>query len=134
MNKFSAIISLLLLAVMSSATANTTSTGNDTSLSNKWRIEVSEGAKSTGTMVFRITPKDQAAMEVRVDIEDGTRENKVAVRIRDAFREQLPKKAFHIERDDGEDVLVKKKHKTPRFALSLVSSNVKAVRINIDKE
>lgn len=134
MNKIIAIISVLLFAIISTVTANTTSTGNDTSLSNKWRIEVSEGAKSTGTMVFRITPKGQPALEVRVDVEDGTRENKVAVRIRDAFREQLPKDAFHMERDDGEDVLVKRKLKTPRFALSLVSSNVKAVRIRIDKE
>ncbi|MCF6263272.1 MAG: hypothetical protein L3J24_06770 [Xanthomonadales bacterium] len=133
MNKIFTIIGFVLFAVLP-ATANTTSTGNDTSLSNKWRIEVSEGAKSTGTMVFRITPKEQPAVEVRVDIEGGTRENKVAVRIRDAFRAQLPKKAFHIERDDGEDVLVKKRHKAPRFALSLVSSNVKAVRIHIEKE
>ncbi|MCF6226858.1 MAG: hypothetical protein L3J22_11245 [Xanthomonadales bacterium] len=133
MNKIFIIIGFLLLAVLP-ATANTTSTGNDTSLSNKWWIEVSEDAKSTGTMVFRITPKEQPAVEVRVDIEGGTRENKVAVRIRDAFRAQLPKKAFHIERDDGEDVLVKKRGKTPRFALFLVSSNVKAVRIHIKKE
>ncbi len=133
MNKIFTVIGFLLFTVMP-ATANTTSTGNDTSLSNKWRIEVSEGAKSTGTMIFHITPKDQPTIVLSVDIEDGTRENKVAVRIRDAFREQLSKKAFHIERDDGEDVLVKKRHKAPRFALSLVSSNVKAVRIHIQKE
>ena len=28
------------------------------SYSNKWRIEVSESAKSDGTMLFRMTPKE----------------------------------------------------------------------------
>lgn len=103
-------------------------------LSNKWRIEVSEGAKSSGVMVFRVSPKGQAAIDVRVHINDGLRENMVAVAIRDAFRKQLPADGYHIERDDGEDVLVKRRGNTPRFGLDLISSDVKAVRINLDKE
>jgi len=44
-------------------------------------------------MVFHITPKDQPTIELRVDIEDGYPGKQVAVRIRDAFREQLSKKS-----------------------------------------
>lgn len=103
-------------------------------LSNKWRIEVSEGAKSSGVMVFRVSPKGQPAIDVTVHINDGLRENMVAQAIKDAFREQLPSDGYHVERDDGEDVLVKRRRNTPRFGLDLISSDVKAVRINLDKE
>lgn len=102
--------------------------------SNKWRIEVSEGAKSSGAMVFRVSPEGQPAIDVTVHINDGLRENMVALAIKDAFRKQLPRDGYHIERDDGEDVLVKRRGNTPRFGLDLISSDVKAVRINLDKE
>ncbi len=103
-------------------------------VSNKWRIEVSEGAKSDGVMLFRVSPKGQSAIDIRVHINDGLRENMVAEAIKNAFRKQLPSDGYHIERDDGEDVLVKRRRNTPRFGLDLISSDVKAVRINLDKE
>ena len=103
------------------------------SYSNKWRIEVSEGAKSDGTMLFRVTPKDGTPIEVTVSIKDGRGENNIAKDIRDAFKATLDKKAFHTETDDGEDVLLKKR-KGPDFALVLVESTVEATRLNIEKE
>jgi hypothetical protein len=105
----------------------------DLKLSNKWRVEVSEGAKSDGTILFRVTPKDGQPMDVPVAIKDGTGENQVARTIRDAFRATLDKDAFHSETDDGEDVLLKKR-KGPSFELTLVESTVKATRINVEKE
>jgi hypothetical protein len=102
--------------------------------SNKWRIEVSEGANSDGEIVFQVTPEGGEAIEVRVAVEDGTRENKVARTISDAFESQLPSDDYHVEVDDGEDVLVKKKRGAENFDLSLVSSTVKSVRIDIEKE
>ena len=121
----------ILIFVLLSAVA---SLCHSAGLSNKWRIEVSEGAKSDGVLHFRVTPEGESAIDVRAQIKDGTRENRVAVAIKKAFRAQLPEKAFHVERDDGEDVLVKRRHGAPRFALELISSDVKAVRINLDKE
>ena len=102
--------------------------------SNKWRIEVSEGANSDGEIVFNVTPDDGEAIEVRVAVKDGTRENKVARTISDAFESQLPSDDYHVEVDDGEDVLVKKKRGAENFDLNLVSSTVKSVRIDIEKE
>ena len=103
------------------------------SLSNKWRVEVSESAKSDGTILFRVTPKDGTPVEVTVSIKDGRGENNIAKDIRDAFKAALDPKSFHTETDDGEDVLLKKK-KGPDFALVLVESTVEAVRLNIEKE
>ena len=101
--------------------------------SNKWRIEVSEGANSDGTMTFRVTPKDGTATDVSVAIKNGRSENHVAGDIRDALKAGLDAKAFKVEKDDGEDVLVKKRSGKD-FALVMVESTVKSVRINIEKE
>jgi len=105
----------------------------DLKLSNKWRVEVSEGAKSDGTILFRVTPKDGQPVEVPVAIKDGTSENHVARTIRDAFRATLDQEEFYSETDDGEDVLLKKR-KGPDFELKLVESTVKATRVKVGKE
>ncbi len=103
-------------------------------LSNKWRIQISEGAKSDGELRFLISPKDGTPLEVAVEIKDGRWENGIAKDIRDRLRQALDAKAFHVEVDDGEDVLVKKRGKAPRFEVRLLESTVKATRIGIDKE
>jgi len=102
--------------------------------SNKWRIEVSEGANSDGEFVFRLTPKDGTAQVITVAVEDGTRENRVAQAIEGAFEEQLDDGHYRVEVDDGEDVLVKKRLGAPRFALEVVSSTVRSVRIRLQRE
>jgi hypothetical protein len=109
------------------------SLAEDLKLSNKWRVEVSETARSDGNIVFRVTPKDGTPTDVTVAIKDGRGENNIADDIRDAFRTTLDKAEFHSETDDGEDVLLKKR-KGPNFELKLVESTVKATRINVEKE
>ena len=47
---------------------------------------------------------------------------------------QLPKDGYHVERDDGEDVLVKKKRGAANFDLEITSNSVKGVRINPEHE
>jgi hypothetical protein len=105
-----------------------------TSFSNKWRMEISGNSKSAGSIVLRITPKGGASITAEVAIADKKGENDVAKALVKGLQAQLDKKAFHIERDDGEDVLVKKKGRTPDFALQLVSSSVEHTRIHIEKE
>ena len=102
--------------------------------SNKWRIEVREGANSDGGIVFRVEPVGGQPMEVRVAVKDGTRENAVARTIRDAMEAQLPKDGYHVEVDDGEDVLVKAKGGAGDFDLNLIDNTVKSVRIDLDRE
>jgi len=103
-------------------------------LSNKWRIEVSGGANSDGTMLFRVTPDKGTPVDVTVPIKDGRGENNVAQDIKAMMKKTLDPKTYHVEVDDGEDVLVKKKWKSPNFALVLVESTVKGSKIRIKKE
>jgi hypothetical protein len=103
------------------------------SYSNRWRLEVSEGADNDGIMHFRLTPKDGTPVDVTVKLKDGRGEDGCARDIRDAFKAALDKKIYKIEIDDSEDVLVKKR-KGPEFAIELVESTVKGTRVNIDRE
>lgn len=102
--------------------------------SNKWRIQCSEGARATGEILFRFTPRGGTPFDVKVGIPKGTGENAVARLIRDTFKRTLDAKRYHVEVDDGEDVLVKRKGGAPDFDLEVVSNSVKAVRINLDRE
>jgi hypothetical protein len=101
--------------------------------SNKWRIEVREGANNDGVARFRLTPKGEAATEVTVNVKDGRSENGVASDVRDAFKAALDKKRFHVEIDDGEDVLVKKKG-GPDFSIELLESTLKGTRFDLERE
>ena len=56
-------------------------------LSNKWRIEVSEGANSDGNIVFRVTPDQGTPTDVTIAIKDGRGENNVASDISDGTQE-----------------------------------------------
>jgi hypothetical protein len=101
--------------------------------SNRWRLEVSEGANNDGVMHFRITPKGGAAIDIPVALKKGRGEDGCARDIRDTFKKTLDKNVFKVEVDDGEDVLVKVR-KGPHVAIELVESTVKGTRVNLDLE
>ena len=101
--------------------------------SNKWRVEVSEGANNEGVIRFRFTPKDGTAFEIPVNLKEGRGEDGVARDIRDTFKKSLDKNAYKVEVDDGEDVLVKVR-KGPVVAIEIAEQTVKGTRINIDVE
>ncbi len=101
--------------------------------SNKWRIEVSGGANSDGTITLTVTPIGYEIITVEIPVTDGKGENAVASTIRKTLKEKLGK-GFKVELDDGEDVLVKKRDRTPNFELTLVESTVQGVRLNLQHE
>src|SRR5262245_25896657 len=76
--------------------------------SNKWRMQVSEGANNDGVMNFRLTPKGGTPIDIPVALKKGRGEDGCARDIRDAFKKALDKNVYKVEVDDGEDVLVKK--------------------------
>lgn len=133
MVKFDARRLLPVIAAAAVLIAGGPALAEDLKLSNKWRVEVSEGANTAGTILFRVTPKDGQPVDVTVAIKEGRGENGVAQDIRDAFRATLDKDAYHAETDDGEDVLLKKK-KGPDFELKFVESDIKGTRVNVEKE
>lgn len=102
-------------------------------LSNKWRLEFSGAAESAGTIVLEIQPKGQAPVQVTTSIERNDGENRVARKLKTAIDRQAGA-WVDAELDDGEDVLVKRRLFKPRVAVRLVSSTVKDVRINLDRE
>jgi hypothetical protein len=102
--------------------------------SNKWRLEFSGGADSDGAIVFRISPEGGAPIEATVDITKGTSENNVAKAVVKSLKAQLPKDGYHVERDDGEDVLVKKRRGAANFDVEIVANGVEGVRIKPERK
>lgn len=102
--------------------------------SNKWRLEFSGKANSDGTIVITLTPIDGEPITAEVAVKDNTGENGVARTVVKGLKAQLSKDMFKIERDDGEDVLIKKRHGTENFDLEIVSNSVDGVRIKPEHE
>ncbi len=121
-----AIASSFMLAALAFADAAPTS--------NKWRIELSGQALTTGDLVFRVTPRQGEATDISVNVRSGRAENNVAKDVRDALAAKLSPERFTVEVDDGEDILVKKKDGQPDFALELIEANVQNVSIKVEGE
>ena len=102
--------------------------------SNKWRLEFSGGARSAGTIVLELTAPGEEPKQATVEIAAGTSENMVAKAVVVALRAQSTGERFSAERDDGEDVLIKKKYGEPDFMVAVVSNTVEGVRIHVERE
>jgi hypothetical protein len=113
---------------------STTSLSAGIGTSNKWRLQFSGGANSDGVITMKFTPKKGEPTVAEIPIKKGAGENSVAKAVVTALRAQLPKDQYYIERDDGEDVLVKRRLGGVYFGYELLSNTVKGVRINPDKE
>jgi hypothetical protein len=102
--------------------------------SNKWRLQFSGKANSDGEIVLHLTAPNEQPFVAHIAVKDNTGENGVAKTVVKALKVQLPEDRFHIERDDGEDVLIKKRRGTPDFDVEIVSNTVDGVHINPDRE
>lgn len=101
--------------------------------SNKWRLEVSEGANSDGVIVVEVLPQGGAAVDISIQIKDGSGENHIAHEIKHALEQQLGD-GYHVEIDDGEDVLVKSKSGTPHFEMIIKQKTATGVRLHLQRE
>jgi phage tail sheath gpL-like len=101
--------------------------------SNKWRLEFSGAAESDGEIVLVVTPVGGTPIEVTTTVKKSDGENRIAARVRDALKAAI-KADYSVSRDDGEDVLVKRRMGRPNFEIALVRNTVKSVRINFDRE
>jgi len=101
---------------------------------NKWRIEFDNHAKSAGELVLRFTPeKGGTPIDVTTQFADGVGENQSADILRKSLKAQLGK-AYNIDVDDGEDVLIKRKGKTPKFEITVVSNTVENLKVEVQKD
>jgi hypothetical protein len=101
--------------------------------SNKWRIVVDGSTRSGGTVVLRIAPVGGAAQDVTIQVPERTSENQVAKIVTRELKAALGK-AIHVERDDFEDVLLKRRGKTPDFEVTLVSSSLTGTSFRFRRE
>jgi hypothetical protein len=101
--------------------------------SNKWRIELDSSTDNDGSITFRIAPVGGTPIDVETKIPARTGENRAAQLIRDSLRASLGK-GYHVEVDDGEDVLIKRRGDTPSFEVTLVSSSLTGLEVEIERE
>jgi hypothetical protein len=120
-------------AAATTATAAATGTAAAPKVSNKWRLAVDGRASADGSIVLRLTPKDGVATEVTTAIRKGTSENDIARQLVKQLKSSVGKQ-YHVERDDFEDVLVKKKMGQADFAFELVSSSLPGVNLKFERE
>ncbi len=100
---------------------------------NKWRLEFSGNAEAPGTLVIAITPAKGEPVKVDIGIARRLSENRVARTVARVLRDALGD-GYHVERDDGEDVLIKRRLGTDKFEVTIVSNTVPGVRVNVDPE
>lgn len=101
--------------------------------SNNWRIEFDERAKSDGTISFRVWPREGSPLQVDVAVIKGQSENHIAAAARGAFSLALGK-PYHVEVDDGEDLLIKARHGTGDFGLQLLGNTARDVDVKLRRE
>jgi hypothetical protein len=100
---------------------------------SKWRVEFDSHADNDGTLTLRIAPEGGAPVDVETKITAKSGADKVANTMRDSLRVSLGK-GYHVETDDGEDVVIKREGKTPKFEVTLASSTLTGLDVKIKKE
>lgn len=125
MNRVTRASTLLLLALVAGVAQAVPS--------NKWRLEFSGAAESDGEMVFAVTPDGGVPQEVTVIVGRADGENQIADKATQALTVAVGQD-YHVERDDGEDVLLKRRDGAGLFEVRLVRNTVQAVRVKFDPE
>ena len=100
---------------------------------NKWRLEFSGNAESSGRIVLELAPAEGDPIRATIDVPKGRGENDIARDVRDALQAQAGKR-YNVETDDGEDVLVKKHKGERNFVITIVENSVQGVKIDVDAE
>lgn len=100
---------------------------------NKWRLEFSGNAESAGEVTLALAPEGEAAVIVTVPIAEDTRENDIASAVANQLRLRVGD-TYQVERDDGEDVLVKRRTGEKKFSVGLVDNTVEGLSLALDRE
>jgi len=101
--------------------------------SNKWRIKLNHRADNEGAIVLRVAPMDGTPIDVETKVPANTGENHIAKLIRDALKATLGE-GYHVETDDGEDVVIGREGKTPKFEVTLAGTTLTGLDVKIKKE
>lgn len=99
----------------------------------KWRIQFDDRPDNDGTITFRITPEGGTPVDVETKITTRSSPNKVADTVSDSLKVTLGE-GYHVETDDGEDVIIKRRGDTPKFEVTLASSSLTGLQVKIKRE
>jgi hypothetical protein len=121
---------LALLATIGLATIATIAQADPT---GKWRIEFGDRADNNGVLTLRVSPEGGAPVDVETTIPAKSGPDRVARTVRDSLRVSLGD-GYHVETDDGEDVVIKRRGKTPKFELTLANSTLTGLQVKINRE
>jgi len=97
---------------------------------SKWRVKFDHWAEADGELVLRIAPLNGTPIDVSTRIAKNTTENNAAQLVTGALKAQLGN-GYKVEVDDGEDIVIKKSGKTPKFEVSVLSSSVTGLNVKI---
>ena len=100
---------------------------------SKWRIVFNHRADNDGVITFRVAPAGKEAIDVETKIPRDTSENHAAQILRDSMKASLGK-GYHVEVDDGEDVLIKRRGDTPKFVVTMVTSSLTGLEVKVKKD
>jgi hypothetical protein len=99
----------------------------------KWRLEFGSHADNDGTLTLRIAPEGGAPVDVETKVTANSGAGKVAKAVSDSLKVSLGD-GYHVETDDGEDVVIKREGKTPKFEVTLAGSTLTGLKVTIRKE
>ena len=84
--------------------------------------------------MLQFKPRGGYAFEIEVSVTAGTRENDIARRIRDVQRAELPRDAYEVEVDNGEEVAIEAGKGTGEYNVALLSTTAQGVEFEIEKK
>ena len=101
--------------------------------SGKWRIEFGSHADNDGVITFHVSPEGGTPVDVETRIVARSGADSVARSVRDSLKVSLGE-GYDVETDDGEDVVVSRKGKTPKFEVTLANSSLTGLEVKIGRE
>jgi len=99
-----------------------------------WRVTFDGSTEVEAKIGLRIAPLEATPIDVEITIPAQTSENKVADLVRDGLKKTLGTKDFRVGVDDGESVIVKKRGKTKKFELTMLTPPINGLGVKIKRE
>jgi hypothetical protein len=100
--------------------------------SGHWVLVFDGAADNDGELVLRFAPATGDPVDVTTKVAKGTHENAVAGLVAGSLAGQLGG-GYKVKHEDGEQVHVKIKGKTPKFVLSEASSTLTGLKVKIKR-
>jgi hypothetical protein len=122
-----------LTAIAAAVCLGSFAAGVQADSAGKWRVLFGSRADNDGALTLRISPEGGAPVDVATAITAKSGPDKVAKTVRDSLRVALGD-GYHVETDDGEDVVIKREGKTPKFEVTLASTTLTGLDVKIKKE